>query len=258
MRLLQITDLHIGQEGEYTYGVDVRKNFLSILEHIKARNPDHLIISGDLCYHDGERLTYEWMKALLESTGIPFSIISGNHDDPKSLAEVFGLREALHDGELYYEKKIGGQKCLFLDTTTGVVSTSQMQWLNNQLGQCNGRAIVFMHHPPVLMGVPYMDENHSLQNRDAIQEAFLDYGGNVITFSGHYHIEKTAQHKNVTAYVTPSCFFQIDQQSVNFKVDHMRIGYREIELFKDGLRTTVKYLEGHKSMHPKKGHAAEN
>ena len=177
MRLLQITDLHLGQEGEYTYGIDVRKNFLSILEHIKEREPDHLIISGDLCYLNGERPTYEWIKPLLEETGIPFSIISGNHDDPASLAEVFGLNGALHNGELYYEQKIGAQKCLFLDTTTGLISDHQMDWLNDQLSLCNGRAIVFMHHPPVLMGVPFMDENHSLKNRVALQAAFSKYGG---------------------------------------------------------------------------------
>lgn len=247
MRLLQITDLHIAQEGEDTYGVDVRRNFLSILDEIKAYAPDHIIVSGDLCYSTGEKPTYQWVKQLLEQTGIPYSIISGNHDDPSSLADVFELGDALHEGELYYEKRIGHQKCLFLDTTRAKVSHKQLAWLDDQLSSCNGRAIVFMHHPPVLMGVPYMDTNHSLKNRDDVLELFSKYGKTVITFSGHYHVEKTAQHKNVTAYVTPSCFFQIDQESVDFKVDHLRIGWREIELYEDGLRTTVKYLDGYRS-----------
>ena len=46
MRILHLTDLHIGEEGEDTYGVDVRANFLDILSKIPLMQPDLLVVTG--------------------------------------------------------------------------------------------------------------------------------------------------------------------------------------------------------------------
>ena len=62
MRVILITDLHIGTIGEDTYGVDVRQNFLDIKQAIQTAAPDHIIIAGDLCYMDAEESTYLWIK----------------------------------------------------------------------------------------------------------------------------------------------------------------------------------------------------
>ena len=89
MRIVQLTDLHVGLEGEDTYGVDVRQNFLQILEKVKAETPDLLVISGDLCYHQGDAQIYEWIKGHLDQIDIPYEVMSGNHDDPQLLAKAF-------------------------------------------------------------------------------------------------------------------------------------------------------------------------
>ncbi|MBK8568412.1 MAG: hypothetical protein IPN76_35180 [Saprospiraceae bacterium] len=39
MKLIQITDLHVASEGEFTHGVDVRQNFLDILQAVKSFAP---------------------------------------------------------------------------------------------------------------------------------------------------------------------------------------------------------------------------
>ena len=89
MRIVQLTDLHIGLENEDTYGVDVRHNFLQILDKAKAQRPDLLVISGDLCYRDGDARIYEWIKGHLDQSGLPYEVMSGNHDDPVLLARSF-------------------------------------------------------------------------------------------------------------------------------------------------------------------------
>ena len=58
MRILHLTDLHIGEEGEDTYGVDVRANFLDILSKIPLMQPDLLVVTGDLCFRDGQEKIY--------------------------------------------------------------------------------------------------------------------------------------------------------------------------------------------------------
>lgn len=242
MRILQITDLHVGLEGEDTDGVDVRKNFVKILASIQSQQADHLVVSGDLCYRDGNRDIYHWLKEKLDSLTIPYDLISGNHDDPTMLAQTFAYNGRLKEGELYYTNRIEGEPVIFLDTTTGVVSEKQLQWLKAQLDAHQQELIIFMHHPPVFAGVRFMDSKHHLRNMDEVQAILTSHPFNLTIFTGHYHVEKTIRYKNLEVNITPSCFFQIDQQSLEFKVDHYRVGFRKIELDDKMLRHSVCYV----------------
>ena len=244
MKITQITDLHIGQEGEDTYEVDVRTNFLGLLEQITTTPPDHLVITGDLCYRNGDEDIYRWISAQLSPLAFSYSVISGNHDDPVLLAEAFGITHLLRDGELYYRQDIGEQACLFMDSTSGIISPAQFHWLNAQLSSLNKEVLIFIHHPPLPSGVPFMDGQHRLRNRDELIGVLLGYQGQIYTFSGHYHVDKTIATKNLTSFITPSNFMQIEQYSETFKVDHYFIGYREIVLEAGLLQTTVRYQKG--------------
>ncbi len=244
MKIIQITDLHIDREGEYPFNIDVRKNFLRILNYIKSFKPDHLVISGDLCYRDGEVEIYEWIHGVLDTVELPYSVIAGNHDDSTMLAQTFGLEHLLHDGELYFARRIGKETVLFLDSGRGSHSHRQLNWLRRQLKNAQGELIVFMHHPPNLCEVPFMDTRYALQDIEEVQKVFAAYPGNVNVFCGHYHVEKTIRLGNLLIQVTPSCFFQIDQQQQDFKVDHHRIAFREIVLDNQQLFTTVRYFNG--------------
>ncbi len=242
MRIAQITDLHVGKEGEDTHGVDVRANFLKVLNAACALQPDELMLSGDFCYSTGESEIYDWIYPFLEKTGIPYRVISGNHDDPVLLAKAFGLESLLKDGALYYRADYGQFPALFLDTTTYEVSQTQLNWLEAQLATHAGDWLVFIHHPPLLAGVRYMDENYPLKNHEAVLSVLQQHTGHIHAFCGHYHADRVVSAGNVTVYVTPSCFFQINPYAEAFTIDHYQIGFREIE-FKNGqLLTTVRYL----------------
>jgi Icc protein len=89
MRVIQITDLHIGQEGEDTYFVDVRENFRRIIAAVQERRPNYLVLSGDLCYSQGDLSIYAWVKEWVDQLKIPYEVIAGNHDDSKLLTEAF-------------------------------------------------------------------------------------------------------------------------------------------------------------------------
>ncbi len=242
MRIIQITDLHVGEEGESTLGVDVRDNFLRVLAAACALQPDWLALTGDLCFRNGSEIVYKWLKGHLDQTNVPYELISGNHDEPTMLAKVFEKTADLKQSELYFERVINSVVFLFLDTTTGLVSLPQQEWLRARLGAIGREVVVFMHHPPLCSGVPYMDENYPLQNADGIQSVLLDHSHPVTVFCGHYHVEKTVQYRNLTAHITPATFYQIDQFSVSHQVDYHRPGFRVIDL-EDGIcRHTVRYL----------------
>lgn len=242
MRIVQITDLHIGQVGEDTYGVDVRANFLALLDEAAKCTPDLVVLSGDLCYRDGDAQIYDWVKSQMDASGLPYELLSGNHDDPALMARTFGREGLLKEAALYYTKEVQGQRLIFLDSTPRQISEAQLSWLEAALKQIDGAALVFMHHPPVLAGLPFMDKNHALINRAAVQAVFESHPHPVYVFTGHYHTEKAIHSGKLSVFITPSCFFQIGQRSEAFEVDHYRVGLRCIDWDGERLEHSVRYL----------------
>ncbi len=246
MKIIQLTDLHVDLVGENTFGIDIRSNFIDLLQEVVRLAPDHLVISGDLCIQEGVQSIYQWIKSQLEILDIPFDVIPGNHDDVEMMAETFGIQHLLNEQELYFGKKIGKRHCLFLDSSRGFHSDRQLKWLRRQLQQADDEVIIFMHHPPMEAGVPFMDNKYPLKDKEALQSILFEHPHRVIVFCGHYHVEKSLQINNVSVFITPSSFFQIDQFSPDFKVDHHSIALRVIELNGAQLHTTVRYLRGNK------------
>lgn len=250
MRIIQITDLHLGQEGEDTFGVDVRANFLKILTETKRLSPDFLVITGDFCFKEPQRSIYQWALPHVEALNIPFKVISGNHDDPVVLAKAFQHQQHLSEGELYFQETWEEWPVFFLDTTKAKLSKGQLDWLEQSLSGVKRDALVFMHHPPIFSGVPYMDKNHCFQDQQIILDLFSKHPFRFHVFTGHYHVDKIISHQNISVYITPACFFQINQYQLEFAADHQRIGLRVIEVEGENILSTVHYFEGN--------HLAEN
>lgn len=247
MKIIQITDLHIGEEGEETRGIDVRQNFLDILESIKQLKADHIVITGDLCYSGGEIETYKWIKNLIDDLNIPYDIIGGNHDDSALIASVFQKEDHLKEGVLFFRKELGGTACFFLDTATGHISKSQIDWLKMELNNIKTPFIIFMHYPPVYANVPYLEKKNHLINKNELQEILLHSGVPTTIFCGHFHVDKTIHFKNIVTHITPSCYIQFDWRSENFKIDHHKIALREIEISETSVFSTLTYLKGNKT-----------
>lgn len=244
MRIIQLTDLHIGSEGAPSNGVDVRSNFLHLLEKIPDLGADELMITGDLCLEEGDPEVYRWIFEQLAPLGLPVRVISGNHDDPSQLAEAFGLQDMLLKKELYFLRTDTPVPIFYLDTTTGRISKRQLDWLEVELPKCTGPLLIFMHHPPLLAGVPHMDRKYALKNREELQSILLTHPDPIHIYCGHYHVDKSIAYHNILVHITPSAYFQIDQFKPEFAIDHYCIGLRVIDLAPDQLSSTVVYLDG--------------
>lgn len=239
MKLIQITDLHIGDEDEMPFGINVRKNFLNILDALREEDFDHLVISGDLCYSDPKETIYQWIKERLDEITTSYSLISGNHDDNRMINKIFYLQDS---ATLHYSKTFQNKSVYLLDSSTGYVDHEQLTWLDKQLAHNGSLVLLFMHHPPAICQVPHMDTKHSLKNYTEIQSFFNRYTAQFHIFCGHYHLEKTISHNNMHIHITPSCFFQIDDRYEKFVIGTHQIGYRRIFADNDSIFTSVKYL----------------
>jgi Icc protein len=245
MKIVQITDIHLAFSSELSRNVDVVQNFTDILVAVKLQKPDLIVLGGDLAYKEANTEVYSWIKMQLDKTGIDYRVIPGNHDSSKLLSNAFGLNQYLQGSELYWQEDFGKKTLIFLDTAVGLVSDQQLDWLRLKLSKLKSPVVIFMHHPPLIGGVPHMDTKWKLNNMEAIQEVLFEFQGHISIFCGHYHVEKTLAIKNLTVQITPSTFFQMKWHSPEFEIDHYRIAYREIILREDeAVESTVVYLEG--------------
>lgn len=247
-RIIQLTDLHIGDPDEYPLGVHLRNNLHQILAEVERMNPNLLIITGDFCFQGPKPEIYQWIREQIEKTGIPFEIIAGNHDD-KAMMTTYLTGEDLSNAEdeYYFSDTIQNFHLLYLDSGTGLLSGHQLNWIQEELTHVREKQlIIFMHHPPLLAGVPHMDTGYALQNREDLIDILKDHHGSVQIFCGHYHVHRTISTANINVHITPSLYMQIFPYSQDFAIDHYQTGYRIIDFAGDELRHEVRYLPGNR------------
>ena len=242
LKIIQISDPHIGWDDENPYGVDVRKNLENIVNAVSNENTNLIVLTGDMCFRDPNEKTYKWIKSLLDPLSIEYYILPGNHDDAGMIFKIFGYEQELKKNELYFLKNFKGFPIFFLDSSKGFVSDEQLKWLKHQIIQLNQSVYIFMHHPPALANVPHMDNNWALENIEDVQKILFETNKNIHVFCGHYHVDKTLQIKNLNIYIAPSIFFNLSQDTEEFQVENTLVGYRKIELTKTGVFSSVKYL----------------
>ncbi len=233
-RVAQITDIHIAEDGVDTRGADVRENLARVLDAVRALRVDELVVSGDLCYRDPAPSIYAWLRPTLDALGTPYVVMPGNHDDTAMLLAAFGTpcsgeRAAPGArGRAFFTRESHGRTEIFLDTSTCVLPDDQLAHLEEGLARSD-RPIVWMHHPPLLAGVQYMDANYPLANHERVLGVLQAAAKPVDVFVGHYHVERTVRAGDVTVHLTPSTYFAIRPEPKEFAVEHTRPGFRLVE-----------------------------
>lgn len=242
MKIMQVTDVHIGRSSEDTHGVDVKRNLDHVLEEAVRLKPDSVVLTGDLCFKGPHEDIYRYIHQRLSNFGIDPIIIPGNHDSSGMLSEEFDI-ELCGENEIFFKYEWKGRTVIFLDTGKGEMSNVQYEWFENTLRGASS-PLIFMHHPPAICGVPYMDINHSFKQIGRFQKLVRSVGKDVEIFCGHYHVDKVIELSHMRIHITPSTFFQIRDDIEEFGVDSYRIGYRLLGLENGTLSNKVVYLNG--------------
>jgi len=246
MRIIQLTDPHLPPEGGSTQlGIDCRRNFLDMLPRAAALRPDLIVLSGDLCYDLPDAATFQWVRAEMDALDLPYSVIAGNHDDSVLLGMAFDL--PVVEKEVYFLRHVGLQPVLFLDTALATISNTQLAWLEERMADLEGPILLFMHHPPMLTGMPFMDENWPFRRSGEVMTILHRYPSPVYVFCGHNHTERVIHAGNVSVHITPSTYYQLDPETAQPTVEHTRMGLRKIDFRENRLYTAVQYFNGHNS-----------
>lgn len=242
LKIGQISDTHIRGKSVLSQDAITLQNFVKVIRDVQKEDLDLVVFSGDLAENRAEE-DYEVFFKLIEDLKKPWCFISGNHDDNFLIEKKSPVPVHLVDGKLFYKKKINDVPLFFLDSSFGIISNDQLEWMKREAEKEKGEVILFVHHPPCLCGHRFMDANHALQNISEVVDALHQIKNLKSIFVGHYHSEmKVDMGCGQTVYVAPSTQMQLDPHVGEFKISSFSPAWRMIE-YKDGaLSTKVHFL----------------
>ena len=193
LKIIQITDCHLVPRGERLFTLDPTARLRAAVEDINSSHADaHLcVLTGDLA-HDGDPRAYAQLRDVLDGLQVDWHLMPGNHDDRRRLCEAFPEIETDAHGFLQTSLATPAGMFLFLDTMdagvhSGAYCAERCQWLERALAKAAGQPVyLFMHHPPMPIGMPRLDQYRILDNRQLAQT--IDGHRNVRhIFFGHVH-----------------------------------------------------------------------
>jgi Icc protein len=237
MRIHQITDLHIPDADDDLQYEHVKPNVIKMMSFIEKDSSDLLVISGDLTKRDGSKTACTWLRNILLDH-IETIVIPGNHDDPSVLLEVFGSECCVNE-EFCFSKQIEGWKLIFVNTHTNSLPEQQITFLRQEA--CDTPSILFIHHPPDLIGDGFMTLNQPLLNHEEVSEAIRESMISDV-FCGHYHNEIDKDCKGFQLHLTPSPAFQVSLDSETFSMESFQPAIRVIEANDKSIETYLKYV----------------
>ncbi len=231
-KIAHITDLHLDEAYPIENGVPTRKRFDKILEDLKKEQITTIVCTGDIGENDGIAYFFEQLKTT------SLAITLGNHDSFTEITRYYNKGADSDAQKLYSSSQKAHYKCIFLDSSEGIIDKKQLIWLKKELITSQS-IIIFVHHP--IIGLPLkVDEIGALKNRGEVLFLLENIPNDITIFCGHYHMESETVYKNCTQNITPAVSFQIEKKRNSIEINPLAFGYRIIALGKNGPSSQVK------------------
>lgn len=215
MKLVHLSDLHLGLAGEHVLGLDVAARAAAVFRRVAARHGDAALclISGDLA-HRGDAEAYRTLRTLLPLLHMPAVLAMGNHDDRDVAGPVLDLPRDANGHVQSVHHLPGGWRLIVLDTNDGADTVAgrlcrdRLDWFADALRGSDGRRLlVAMHHPPCPVGIPALDP-HATEGGEAMLALLRQAGGGHILYGHHHRPTFVALPGGVTLSTVPAVGFQ--------------------------------------------------
>ena len=209
--IAQLSDIHIGFDPEARPEELNRTRFRATLARLleTPNTPDLLVLSGDLTDH-GDRHSFEMIEELLEQVPCPVLPLVGNHDTREGLLHAFPECQR-ENGFIHYAHEVAGLTILCLDTLEpgrhgGAFCAHRAAWLAARLEKAKDRPVlIFMHHPPVISGIDWMDPAPDEAWIATLGAALAGHEDHIVAIHcGHLHRPFAARFRGIPVMVTPS------------------------------------------------------
>ncbi|WP_323816421.1 3',5'-cyclic-AMP phosphodiesterase [Cellvibrio sp. NN19] len=237
MRLIQITDCHLGsQQSETLLGLNTDQSLEDVLQLIQQAESgfDHILCTGDVASDAHVDCYRRFAQIIRNHFNQPVSWLAGNHDSADIMESV--------QASLDVQNRLipfGEWLLVLLDSSVpgqvyGQLAASELDFLEFVLKKHPDKSIfISLHHQIVPVGSAWIDQ-YVVRNADAFFQLVDAYPQVKIISWGHVHQEFQTQRNGVTLLATPSTCVQFKPQCDDFTVDTQMPGYRWFDLNDDG------------------------
>jgi 3',5'-cyclic AMP phosphodiesterase CpdA len=210
--IAQMTDIHVGfapeEKPEELNLVRFRATYRRLIEG--PNRPDMLVLTGDITDH-GDDESFAKAAELLRDCPFPVVPMVGNHDSRRGLLGAFPQVTPADGGFLHYvvEARLG-LRIICLDTLEdgrhgGAFCEARAAWLAARLAEAPDQpTLIFMHHPPVVAGIDWMDPAPDEPWIVRLREVLSGQSQVLAIHCGHLHRQITTRFAGIPLGVTPS------------------------------------------------------
>lgn len=204
--IAQITDLHIGFDGEGQVCQNSR-GLKKVIHEINSmiEKPDIVLLTGDLV-ESGEDWSYQKLQVQLEGIECPIYYALGNHDNRLVFQKNFPEVEQ-SDGFVQYVIEGFSLRIIVLDTHEeglhgGGFCKKRADWLTRTLAMAPNRpTLIAMHHPPIKTGIAWMTTTEDAPWVKRFRAAIKPHNNVVHIIAGHIHRTIFKKFENTTISV---------------------------------------------------------
>lgn len=204
MKVIHLSDTHLVGGDRMLYGGNPRKRLAQAVDSIQSEHGDAacVVITGDLT-HWGEAAAYDSLAKELARLSMPVHLLLGNHDDPAAFARAFPAVEISPEGFVQFAQQTPQGWFLGLDThhpdlPEGRYCAARRAWLTEQLQRTEGAVYLFMHHPPLPVGMDGLDRS-KLQEAEALAAVLAPHQDRIRhLFFGHLHRAVCGQWRGIS------------------------------------------------------------
>ncbi len=227
MRIVQLSDPHIvPADRQPVHGQDTLGRLRAAINAVNQLrpSPDLVVMTGDQT-NDGSEDAYRATKEALSGLRFPCHMALGNHDFRPAFHRIMLGASGTNPGPYYYSLDRAGHRIVVLDTqdegeVAGRLDDDQLDWLEQELSS-GLPAVICMHHPPVPVGVPWMDEL-ILQDSDRFLEICGARASLRLILCGHVHHDFRMELEHATVLTAPSVGLQFRKDPV-IRADGTRV-----------------------------------
>lgn len=238
-RIAVVGDPHVATRARGTYRVFHRteQRLRTVIDDVNDRDVDLVFFPGDLT-KDGEPWNFDCIDTLLEELEHPFLATPGNHDVQKRTDDydcpssaTFANRYA--SGSLPLHHEVGGVDLFvlntavgpdgpYLETHRGLLSTDQLEWLDDRLGDVDDPIVACHHNPLPVVSDPICRidpwKNFTLRKRDRFISVLEDHDVPLV-LAGHHHLPALVRRNDLRQLIAPAvasypqayCLLKIDK-----------------------------------------------
>lgn len=237
--IIQISDTHLMDQADLEFvHMNPEHSFHIVLKQVQQQYPhaDAIIHTGDLAQVPVPE-TYARYLSFMQTTGIPFYQIPGNHDH----AEHFPFHQNQNQVHVLH---FGQWSIVLLNTAVpnqidGWVAQQHLHQLEHILETYAQQfMIVACHHHPFDMQSKWIDQ-HKLKNTNNLLEVLNKHSNIKAVICGHVHQDSLREWQNIQFFSTPSTCVQFKPLSDHFALDDEIPGFRVLSLKENGELDTV-------------------